>query len=121
MTISGPSVPHASAHLDLRGRVRSDDPMTSWHAAAMQDEAQRLHLRDYVHLCLKAWGPLTHAEVYERYREAGGTRTAARIRHIVKDLVDDGYVERADEKGRSATGNPSTRWRVVDLTTEGLA
>lgn len=118
MTISEDSVPQA---LDLRGRVRSDDPQTSWDAAALQDNAERLHLRDYVHLCLQVWGPLTHDEVWEHYRDAGGKRTAARIRHIVKDLVDDGYVERADEKGRSATGNPSTRWRVVDLTTEGLA
>jgi hypothetical protein len=106
--------PDQTVHDDsARGKVRTTDPDTSWLAALLINPDELADLHKTVLNIIRLRGPVTHDGVHEVYYRAGGTRSDARIRHIVRDLVDDGLVEEADRKGKTRSGNPSTRWQLV--------
>jgi ribosomal protein S19E (S16A) len=99
----------------MRGAFRVTDPDTSRDAAELIDDAGYLHIRDYVMFALAHAGPLTHDDLWLRYHEAGGPRSASRIRHVVKKLEEDGLVTRVDRDGRTIADEPGTRFiRTVD-------
>jgi hypothetical protein len=99
--------------VDVTGKVRANDPTPSWWAAAMVDEAGELVMERAVVGILREYGPLTHDDIWREYHRGGGRKSPSRIRHIVKALVDAEQVKKADEKGRSASGWPSTRWELA--------
>jgi hypothetical protein len=98
---------------DVRGKVRSADPTPSWYAAAMIDPEGELIIERAVLGILETYGALTHDDIWREYTRGGGRKSPSRVRHIVRALVDEEQVKKADEKGTSSSGFPSSRWELV--------
>lgn len=59
---------------DLERRVRTNDPESSWAAAAIDSDDAR-GIRAFILQLLRHHGPMTDEAIFEAYVSAGGTRT----------------------------------------------
>jgi hypothetical protein len=93
------------------GRVRSDDPTTSWHVARIDDRA--LSALQATILDLLEW-PRTDDELIDAYLAGGHPpRTPNRIRTARAELVSLALVRDTGKTAPSRYGNPSTVWTVT--------
>ena len=99
--------------------VRASDPGTSW-AAAMKAVLASSKIRPVVLEVITEHGPLTHDELIAAYHHRvvmdPDTRRASEsaIRTRLKELVRDGVVVEAADKGLSNFGNAAKRWVAVE-------
>lgn len=106
----------ASATPNLERRVRSNDPDTSWKAAAIT--APDAHeVRHKLIAIIAAHGPMTDDEIFTHYRAGGGIRTAQRVRtaraELSRPVVGDPIIREHDRHGVSPTGAAARRWVIA--------
>lgn len=77
------------------------------------DAAASQNVKDIIVGILMVHGPLTHSDIHEKYRDAGGRRTENRIRTATAELVREGRVRRSNVLGLSPAGNDSHMWEVA--------
>lgn len=113
----------------LETRVRSNDPDSSWEAAAGITVAENESLKDTIVRILRAEGPLTDDALYEAYlvdhrsRTKRTPRTAQRVRTARAELCrtrdprtqieHSARVQLADGLGTSDHGGDSRRWEAI--------
>lgn len=106
----------ASRTPHLERRVRSNDPDTSWDAAAIP-AADANAVRHKVLAIIAARGPVTDDEIFTHYRTSGGTRTAQRVRtaraELSRPVVGDPIIREYDREGVSPTGAAARRWVIA--------
>jgi len=106
--------------VEYEGKVRSDDPMTSWDAAAQQTQSRTEVLQNNLEAILKTSGPMTDSELHAKYvklRDLMPSKyrdvTEQSVRSRRSELRKAGRVENSDVKRASANGSPSIVWRYV--------
>ncbi len=101
---------------NIERRVRSLDPATSWDAATITAPDAN-EVRNKVLTIVSARGPLTDDEIFARYRAAGGTRTAQRVRtaraELSRPITGDPLIREHDRDGISPTGAAARRWVIA--------
>lgn len=104
-----------AAHLERR--VRSNDPDTSWIAAAGMADEQITELQAWVLVTLRDH-PRTDTELVAEHGAAVFAReiraaTPQRIRTARKELELQRLVEKTGERRPTPTGYQSAEWRAV--------
>lgn len=107
---SMPSI--GSVTLDDEPRARMADPVTSHEAAdsisGEAREASELFVLDAV----KAYGPVTDADVFDLAQISGHKWSPSRLRTARAQLVTKGLVVEYDREGRTTSGRRAIRWAV---------
>ena len=100
---------------DLERRVRSNDPDTSWLAAAIAPESAQ-SVRDFIELFLARRPGSTDEQIFEAYDASGGRRTPQRVRTARAELSNPKHgqpVIRATGTGVTANGGATQEWSLT--------
>lgn len=117
---------HLNPTTEYRGKVRANDPNTSWEAASAQTP-ERVSRTKKAILLLLADGPRTDDELSAAYSRLSTVEqdykpvTPQAIRTSRHALEQAGLVTANPEPGRSMYGNPSTRWELNNKAPETVA
>lgn len=110
---------HPELPFEARKLARTTDPATS-HAAAKASKALRSEHHEAILVAMLEMGdqPATACDVAAFLAAKAGVPAALRLdKHQVGrrlgELRDRGYVAVVDEEGRTDTGRPATRYRLV--------
>ena len=101
-------------------RARKTDPETS-HAAAdsITPEGREASEHEVLAILADADTPITAEAIESRHEQRAGqgqtnhAYTAARLRTALKQLSDDGLVQRTAVEGRTKSGRRAATWQVT--------
>ncbi|MEE2814715.1 MAG: hypothetical protein VYC96_03500 [Actinomycetota bacterium] len=101
-------------------RVRESDPDTS-HAAAdsITPEGREASELEVLTILRAATSPITAEQIESRHTSRAGWGetphhyTASRLRTALKQLADDGLVERTLVEGRTKSGRRAATWQIT--------
>lgn len=101
-------------------RARKTDPETS-HAAAdsITPEGREASELEVLTILRAATSPITAEQIEARHTSRAGWGetphhyTASRLRTALKQLADDGHVERTVVEGRTKSGRRAATWRIA--------
>lgn len=101
-------------------RARKTDPETS-HAAAdsITPEGREASELEVLAILADASTPITAEQLESRHvqrawqGQTGHAYTASRLRTALKQLADDGHVERTLVEGRTKSGRRAATWRIA--------
>lgn len=107
-----------SAEGRVRSRPMATDLPTSWTAAVRMTTKQEMVLKSAIIAILRHHAPLADDAIHALYQEAGGRRTAQRVRtarhELERETFDGARVVLVDDAGLTNAGGDASRWGIIE-------